>query len=149
MFEIELKNPNLMFIKIKDKDIRIDLAKSEIDADLPAGKIQGAGEFEIGEAQIVALGLEAGGILYRIKIDNVKIGLVDGRAKTEDLDELGPTDILGTTEAKFVIMVEPKIVIPMGNMDFSEIKGEVKVDKKLKIKSASALPNSLEIWRLG
>ena len=75
--------------------------------------------------------------------------MVDGRAKAEDLDELGPIDILGTNEAKFVGMVEPKIVIPMGNMDFSELKGDIKVDKKLKIKNISALPNSLEIWRLG
>ena len=149
MFEIELNNPDLMSIKTKDREVKIDLAQSEIDAGISAGKIQGAGEFEIGDIQIMALGLENGGVLYRVKLDGLKIGLVDGRAKAEDLDELGPIDILGTNEAKFVGMVEPKIVIPMGNMDFSELKGDKKNKKKLKIKNISALPNSLEIWRLG
>ena len=149
MFEIELDSPDVMSIKTKDREIKINLAESEIDAGLSAGKVQGAGEFEIGDAQIVALSLENGSVLYRIKIGGVKIGLVDKRAKPEDLDELGPIDIFGTDEIKFVSMVEPKVVIPMGNMDFADLKGEIRMDKKLKVKNVSALPNGLEIWRLG
>ena len=150
MFEIELKNPDVMLIREKNNEVAIDLANSAIDAGLEVGKIEGAGEFEIGDMQIVAVALkESKGVLYRIKIDDIRIGLVDGRAKSEDLDELGPVDILGSTEAKFVPMVEPKIVVPMGNMDFAELKGEVKAEKRLKIKNASAIPQIMEIWRLG
>jgi hypothetical protein len=47
-----------------------------------------------------------------------------------------------------VNVVEPKIVIPMGNMDFAEIKASVKTEKRLKIKKASDLPPTLEIYKL-
>ena len=149
MFEIELKNPETMLIREKNNEVLIDIANSTIEAGLEVGKIEGAGEFELGDLQIVAVALkESKGVLYRIKIDDVKIGLVDGRAKNEDLDELGPVDILGATDAKMVSVVEPKIVIPMGNMDFAELKGEVKAEKKLKVKGSS-LPAMMEVWRLG
>ena len=68
--------------------------------------------------------------------------------KVEELDELGPIDILGATAVEVVPIVEPKIVIPMGNMDFSELKAEVKVEKKLKVRNVSALPAMLEIYKL-
>ena len=86
--------------------------------------------------------------MYRVDVDGVKIGIVGDTAKMEDLDELGPVDVLGATDSKYVSVVEPKILIPMGNMDFSEIKASVNVDKKLKIKSPSALPAVLEIYKL-
>jgi hypothetical protein len=44
--------------------------------------------------------------------------------------------------------VAPKIVIPLGTLDFSEIKAEVKVEKKLKIKNSSSLPAALTIYKL-
>jgi hypothetical protein len=86
--------------------------------------------------------------MYRVDVDGIKIGLVGNTASIEDLDELGPIDILGTSDAKYVSVVEPKIVIPMGNMDFAEIKASVKNEKKLKIKNANSLPAVMEVWNL-
>ena len=147
MFEIELKNPDEMIIHDKDKNVANNIAESTINADLRVGTIGGAGEFEIGDIAISAKSLAAGGIMYRVVVEGVKIGLVGSTAKIEDLDELGPIDILGTSNAKFVSVVEPKAVVPMGNMDFAEVKGTVKTDRKVKIKNAS-LPATLEIWKL-
>jgi len=147
MFELELKNPDELIIHDKDKNVAINIAESTINADLRVGTIGGAGEFEIGDVSISAKPLTDGGIMYRVVIEGVKIGLVGSNAKIEDLDELGPIDILGTSNAKFVPVVEPKAVIPMGNMDFADIKGSVKVEKKIKIKNAS-LPATLEVWKL-
>ena len=147
MFELELKNPDELIIHDKDKNVAINIAESTINADLRVGTIGGAGEFEIGDVSISAKPITDGGIMYRVVVEGVKIGLVGSNAKIEDLDELGPIDILGTSNAKFVPVVEPKAVIPMGNMDFADIKGSVKVEKKIKIKNAS-LPATLEIWKL-
>ena len=147
MFEIELKNPEELIIHDKDKNVAINIADSTINADLRVGTIGGAGEFEIGDVAISAKTLSAGGIMSRVVVEGVKIGLVGSTAKIEDLDELGPIDILGTSNAKFVSVVEPKAVIPMGNMDFADIKGSVKVERKMKVKAAS-LPATLEVWKL-
>ena len=148
MFELELKNPDELIIHSKDKNVAINVAQSTINADLRVGTIGGAGEFEIGDLAISAKPLTEGGIMYRIIVEGVKIGLVGSTAKIEDLDELGPIDILGTSNAKFVPVIEPKAVIPMGNMDFAEVKASVNVEKKLKIKNANALPPTLEIYKL-
>jgi hypothetical protein len=147
MFELELKSPEELIIHDKDKDVAINIAESTINANLRVGTIGGAGEFEIGDIAISAKPLTDGGIMYRVVVEGVKIGLVGSTAKMEDLDELGPIDILGTSNAKFVSVIEPKAVIPMGNMDFADIKGSVKVEKKIKIKNAS-LPATLEVWKL-
>ncbi len=148
MFEIELKNSDEMTIRAKDRNVNINVVQSTVDADLRVGVIRGAGEFEIGDVAIVATSLKNGGIMYRVDVDGIKIGLVGNTASIEDLDELGPIDILGTSDAKYVSVVEPKIVIPMGNMDFSEVKASVKTDKKLKIKNANSLPTVMEVWNL-
>lgn len=148
MFEVELKNPDEMTIRIKEKAININVAQSTVDADLRVGTIRGAGEFEIGEAAIVGRSLKGGGIMYRIDIDGIKIGIVGNTAAIEDLDELSPINILGTSNPKFVSVVEPKILVPMGNMDFAEVKASVKTEKKLKIKNTNSLPAVLEIWNL-
>lgn len=148
MFEIELKNPEEMSIKVKDRTINVNVAQSTISAGLAVGAIKGAGEFEIGEATMAGLAKKDGGVIYRIEIGGVTIGVVGGEAKPEDLEELGPIDILGASSAGVVREVEPKIVIPMGNMDFSELKADVKVEKKLKIKNAAALPAVMEVYRL-
>ena len=149
MFELELKNPDELVIKTKDRTVNINVVQSTIDANLSVGTIRGAGEFEIGDVAIVGISLKAGGIMYRVSIEETKIGIVGASAVVEDLDELGPIDILGTSDAKYVSVVEPKIVIPMGNMDFAEIKASVKNEKKLKIKNANSLPAVMEVWNLG
>lgn len=147
MFEIELKKSDEMTIRAKEKVVNINVAQSKIDAGLRVGVLEGAGEYEIGDIVIGGVAVE-NGVIYRINVDGVKIGLVNGAVKAEELDELGPIDILGTNNAKIVSIVEPKIVIPMGNMDFAEIKAEVKMEKKLKIKNASSLPATLTIYKL-
>lgn len=148
MFEIELKNSDEMTIKAKERVVNINVAQSTINADLKVGTIRGSGEFEIGDIAIVGTSLKEGGIMYRIDVDGIKIGIVGNTAKTDDLDNLGPVDILGTSNPKTVSIVEPNIVIPMGNMDFAEIKASVKTEKKLKIKNANSLPAVMEVWKL-
>ncbi len=148
MFDIELKNSDEMTIRAKEKTVNINVAQSTLDADLPVGELKGAGEYEIGDIVISAVKTKEGGVMYRLNVEGIKIGLVGSGVKTEELDELGPIDILGTADAKVVPVVEPKIVIPMGNMDFSEIKASVKVEKKLRIKNSSALPPTLEVYKL-
>ncbi len=148
MFEIELKNSDEMTIRAKERVVNINVVQSTVNADLKVGTIRGAGEYEIGDVIIIGKSLKSGGIMYRIDVDGIKIGLVGNTASVEDLDELGPVDILGTSEAKFVSIIEPKIVIPMGNMDFAEVKATVKTEKKLKIKNANALPAVMEVWKL-
>jgi hypothetical protein len=148
MFELELKNSDELTIHAKEKVVNINVVQSTINADLRVGTIRGAGEFEIGDVVIAATSLKNGGIMYRVDVDGIKIGLVGNTASIEDLDELGPIDILGTSDAKYVSVVEPKIVIPMGNMDFAEIKASVKNEKKLKIKNANSLPAVMEVWNL-
>ncbi len=148
MFELELKNQDELTIKAKERAVNINVVQSTVDAGLKVGTIGGAGEFEIGDIAVNATSLADGGIMYRIDVDGVKIGIVGNTARVEDLDNLGPVDILATSNAKTVPVVEPKVVVPMGNMDFAEIKASVKMDKHVKVKSANSLPTVMEIWKL-
>ncbi len=148
MFEIELKNPDEMVIKAKDRVVNINVAQSVVEAGLKVGALTGAGEFEIGDIVIYGVALKNGKVMYRLDVEGIKIGLVGEGVQTEELDELGPVDILGATDHKIVGIVEPKILIPMGNMDFAEVKATVNVEKKLKIKNESSLPAALTIYRL-
>lgn len=148
MFEIELKNPNEMVIKAKDRVVNINVAQCTVEAGLAVGPLAGAGEFEIGEIIINAIALKNNKVMYRIDIDGIKIGLAGEGVQTEELDELGPIDILGATDHKMVGIIEPKILIPMGNMDFAEVKASVNVEKKLKIKNENSLPATLTIYKL-
>ncbi|MGN1312812.1 MAG: hypothetical protein ACI4VS_01310 [Candidatus Nanosyncoccaceae bacterium] len=148
MFEIELKNPNEMIIKAKDRVVNINVAQCTIEAGLAVGPLVGAGEFEIGEIIINAIALKNNKVMYRIDVDGIKIGLAGEGVQTEELDELGPIDILGATDHKIVGIIEPKILIPMGNMDFAEVKASVNVEKKLKIKNENSLPATLTIYKM-
>jgi len=148
MFEIELKNPDEISIKTKDRVINVNVAQSTITAGLQVGTIKGAGEFEIGETTIMGVATGLGNVMYRIEIGDVTIGVVGSEVKNEDLDELGPIDILGTSVAEIVPVVEPKIVIPMGHMDFAELKASVKIEKRLKVKNMGSLPAIMEIYKL-
>lgn len=147
MFDIELKNPDEIVIKTKDREININIVDSTISAGLSVGSISGAGEFEIGEAMITAVATD-GGVMYRVEIGGITVGVVGANVKIEDLDDLGPIDILGTSDTKVVGVIEPKIVIPMGNMDYSELKASINHEKKLKIKNSSSLPVTTEIYKL-
>jgi hypothetical protein len=145
MFEIELVNGDEMSIITKRNKININVAQSVIVAKLEVGKIRGPGEFEIGDASIV--GVAVGGVvIYRVEIGKIVIGVVGG---VEDgLDELGPVDILGASSVKAVREVSPRIVIPMGNMDYAELKADVEVGKKLRVKNEGSLPDVLTVYKL-
>lgn len=147
MFEVELKNPDEIVIKVKDREIAINTVDSTISAGLSVGSISGAGEFEIGEAMITAVATEMS-VMYRVEIGGITVGAVGAGVKIEELDDLGPIDILGTTDVKIIGVIEPKIVIPMGNMDYSELKAPINHEKKLKIKNSSSLPVTTEIYKL-
>lgn len=137
-----------MIIKAKDRVVNINVAQCTIEAGLAVGPLVGAGEFEIGEIIINAIALKNNKVMYRIDVDGIKIGLAGEGVQTEELDELGPIDILGATDHKIVGIIEPKILIPMGNMDFAEVKASVNVEKKLKIKNENSLPATLTIYKL-
>lgn len=52
MFDIESKNPDEITITTKKATVTFNIAENEIDAGLSVGKIQGPGEFEIGDVTI-------------------------------------------------------------------------------------------------
>lgn len=144
--EILLKNSDEISIRIKDRTINVNVAQSQIDAGLDVGVISGAGEFEIGDATIMGIAVESG-VMYRLEAEGIAVGVV-GAVKVEELDELGPIDVLATSDLAVVKVVEPKILIPIGNMDIAEVKATIKVEKKLKLKNASVLPAMLEVYKL-
>ena len=144
--EISLKNSDEISIRIKDRTINVNVAQSQIDAGLDVGVISGAGEFEIGDATIMGIAVESG-VMYRLEAEGIAVGVV-GAVKVEELDELGPIDVLATSDLAVVKVVEPKILIPIGNMDIVEVKATIKVEKKLKLKNASVLPAMLEVYKL-
>jgi hypothetical protein len=145
MFEIELVNKDEISITTRKTTININVAQYVILAKLAVGKIRGPGEFEIGDASIVGIAVGRA-VIYRVEIGKVVIGVA---GEVEDgLDELGSVDILGTSSVKAAGEVRPKIVIPMGNMDYAELKAEVIVEKRLKVKSESSLPDVLTVYKL-
>jgi len=136
-------------ITTKHSTINIDVARSEIEAGLDVGVIRGAGEFEIGEASVLGMAVEDGGVVYTVEEAGIRIGLI---GTTEvGLDDLGPIDVLITSSVKAVKEVSPKIVVVMaGEEKFEEeFKIELKHEKRLKIKNATSLPVALEIYKLG
>lgn len=147
MFELESKNPDEITVTVKDRVIKFNLAKEEIDADLPVGTIVGPGEFEIGEAAIRGIAAPSGKTVYDVKIGNVHIGIIGDIEEALTLDELGVADILCTSSVRAVREIGPKIAVAMGNIDgmVTELKLSARTEKKLKIKNADALPANLEV----
>ena len=147
MFELESKNPDEITVTVKDRVIKFNLVKEEIDADLPVGTIIGPGEFEIGEAAIRGIAAPSGKTVYDVKIGNVHIGIIGDIEEALTLDELGVADILCTSSVRAVREIGPKIAVAMGNIDgmVTELKLSARTEKKLKIKNADALPANLEV----
>lgn len=52
MFEIESKGPDEITLTTKSASVKFDLAEQTIDGKLAVGKIEGPGEFEIGDMAI-------------------------------------------------------------------------------------------------
>ena len=169
MFEIESKKPEEITIVTKKTSITFNMDDFTIDAGLDVGKIQGPGEFEIGDATIRGLAVPkqgsssedgadgkidgvrpelSGETIYDVEIGGVHIGILGDIDR--GLDDLGISDILCTSSVRAVREIEPKLVIAMGNIDgmVTELKLTARTEKKLKVKNADALPVSLEVVAL-
>lgn len=145
MFELESKNPDIITVKTAKNTINFNMMEGEIDADLAVGKIEGPGEFEIGDATIRGIDAKEGRTIYDIEIGGVHIGITGDVENA--LDELGVSDILCTSSVKAIREIEPKLVVATGNVDgmVTELKLTARTEKKLKIKKIDNLPNTLEV----
>ena len=150
MFEIECKNPDELILTTKKTSIKFNVADETIDANLNVGKIQGPGEFEIGDVAIRGLAAGDNRTVYEAIIGNVHVGIIGDNEQAAMLDELGVSDVLCTSSVRAVREVEPKVVIAMGNVDgmVTELKLAPRAEKKYKLKSFEALPATLEVIAL-
>ena len=149
MFEIESKAPDEVTLKTKTANVKFDLVEQTVDGDLPVGKIEGPGEFEIGDMAI--RGIQTGEkTVYDVIIGNVHIGIIGGVEEAMTLDELGVADILYTSSVRAVREIGPKVVIAMGNVDgmVTELKLAPRVEKKYKVKNKESLPMAMEVVAL-
>lgn len=144
MFEIESKNQDEITIITKKTTIKFNVADAVIDASLAVGKIQGPGEFEIGDATIRGIATTSGRTIYDIEIGGVHTGVLGDIE--ENLDDI-VADILCTSSVRAIRELEPKVIIAMGNIDgmVTELKLTARTEKKLKIKSLDSLPTTKEV----
>lgn len=144
MFEIESKNQDTITIITKESTINFNIADFTIDANLAVGKIEGPGEFEIGNATIRGIGTESGKTIYDVEVGGVHVGIIGDIE--ENLDDL-VADILCTSSVRAVRELEPKLVIAMGNVDgmVTDLKLSARTEKKLKVKSLDSLPATKEV----
>ena len=144
MFEIESKNQDTITIITKRSTINFNIADATIDAGLTVGKIEGPGEFEIGDAAIRGIATESGKTIYDVEVGGVHIGIIG--SIEENLDDL-VADILCTSSVRAVRELEPKLVVAMGNVDgmVTELKLTARTEKKLKVKSLDSLPATKEV----
>ena len=177
MFDIESKNPDEITINTKKTSVTFNFVENTIDAGLAVGKIEGPGEFEIGDVTIRGIDVDAvvaaaakeekkegedsaaavkgspamvnsGRTIYDVLVGDVHVGIIgDSEAA---LDELGVANVLCTSSVRAVREVEPKVVIATGNIDgmVTELKLSAKTEKKYKVKSLDALPATLEVVAL-
>ena len=144
MFEIESKSPDEITIITKKSTIKFNVADAIIDAGLAVGKINGPGEFEIGDATIRGISTESDKTIYSVEIGGVHIGILGGIE--ENLDDI-VADILCTSSVRAIREIEPKLVVAMGNVDgmVSDLKLTARTEKRLKIKSFDSLPTAKEV----
>lgn len=144
MFEIESKHQDEITISTKKTTIIFNLADATIDANLPVGKIEGPGEFEIGDATIRGVATESKKTIYAVEIGGIHIGIIGGIE--ENLDDI-VADILCTSSVRAIREIEPKLIVAMGNVDgmVTELKLSARTEKKLKVKNLDSLPASKEV----
>ena len=144
MFEIESKSPDEITFITKKANIKINVADSVIDANLPVGKITGPGEFEIGDATIRGIPTESGKTIYDIEIGGVHSGVIGDIE--EHLDDI-VADILCTSSVRAIREIEPKLIISMGNVDgmVADLKLTARTEKKLKVKNLDSLSAAKEV----
>lgn len=144
MLELESKKPDEIVITTKSTAVKVNISDYTIDANLPVGKIEGPGEFEIGDVSIRGVATASKKTIYDIEIGGIHIG-VFGDIE-ENLDDI-VADILCTSSVRAVREIEPKLIISMGNVDgmVSELKLTARTEKKLKIKNLDSLPTTKEV----
>lgn len=144
MFEIESKNQDEITIITKKTTIKFNIADATIDANLAVGKIEGPGEFEIGDATIRGIATESGRTIYDAEVGGVHIGILGGIE--ENLDDI-VADILCTSSIRAIREIEPKLIVSMGNVDamVADLKLTARTEKRLKIKSSDSLPTTKEV----
>ncbi len=144
MFDIESKSSDEITINTKKTTINFNIAESTIDANLAVGKINGPGEFEIGDVTIRGIGTESGKTIYDAEIGGIHIGILGGIE--ENLDDI-VADVLCTSSVRAIREIEPKLIVSMGNVDgmVSELKLTARTEKKLKIKNLDSLPVVKEV----
>ena len=144
MFELECKKPEEIIVSTKKTTIKINIDDFTIDANLPVGKIEGPGEFEIGDVTIRGIGTESGKTVYDVEVGGIHTAVIGGIE--ENLDDY-VADILCTSSVRAVRELEPKLIIAMGNVDgmVSELKLTARTEKKLKIKNLDSLPATKEV----
>ena len=144
MFEIESKSQDEITLITKKTTIKFNIADSTINANLAVGKIEGPGEFEIGDATVRGIATESGKTIYDVEIGGVHIGILGDIE--ENLDDI-VADILCTSSIRAIREIEPKLIISMGNVDamVSELKLTARTEKKLKVKSLDSLQTTKEV----
>lgn len=144
MFDIESKNQDEITLITKKTTIKFNIADSTIDANLPVGKIEGPGEFEIGDATIRGIAVTGERTIYDAEIGGIHVGILGGIE--DSLDNL-VADILCTSSVRAIRELEPKLIISMGNVDgmVSELKLSARTEKKVKVKSLDSLPTTKEV----
>lgn len=144
MFELESKKPDEIVITTKSTAVKVNISDYTIDANLPVGKIEGPGEFEIGDVSIRGVATASKKTIYDIEIGGIHIGVLGDIE--ENLDDI-VADILCTSSVRAVREIEPKLIISMGNVDgmVSELKLTARTEKKLKIKNLDSLPATKEV----
>ena len=144
MFEIESKTPDIITITSKKGSINFNIADATLDAGLTVGKIEGPGEFEIGDATIRGIATESGKTIYDVEVGGVHTGIIGGIE--ENLDDI-VADILCTSSVRAIREIEPKLIISMGNVDgmVADLKLTARTEKKLKVKNLDSLPATKEV----
>ena len=136
MFELESKNQDEIIISTKKTTIKFNIADSTIDANLPVGKIEGPGEFEIGDATIRGIATESKKTIYDVEVGGIHIAIIGGIE--ENMDDY-VADILCTSSVR--------AIIAMGNVDgmVSDLKLTARTEKKLKVKNLDSISGAKEV----
>ena len=144
MFELESKKPEEIIITTKKTTLKINIDDSTIDANLQVGKIEGPGEFEIGDATIRGIATKGGKTIYDVEIGGIHTAIIGGIE--DNLDDY-VADILCTSSVRAVRELEPKLIVAMGNVDgmVSDLKLTARTEKKLKIKNLDSITGNKEV----
>ena len=144
MFELESKNPDEITVITKKTTINFNIADSTIDANLQVGRIEGPGEFEIGDATIRGIATKSGKTIYDVEVGGIHTAIIGDIE--ENLDDY-VADILCTSSVRAIRELEPKLIVAMGNVDgmVADLKLTARTEKKLKVKNLDSLAGSKEV----